>query len=198
MFNKIWGIMRLDTDVYEQVEHDQSATSQAAIIVFLTALLAAVSGFFSAQDLNEARETISTLEGLEEFPLLDTFLDFSPGSAALQGFIGVFMSWILWSAITNFVGTRLFDGEATFGEMLRVLGFAQAPRLLTLFIFIPCLGGLLSIIGSVWAFICGFCACRQGLDLSSGKALFAIFISWIVVVLINNLLLFPIYSLLPF
>jgi len=53
---------------------------------------------------------------------------------------GVVLGWLLWSVVTYFIGTSLFGGKTTVEEMLRVLGYASAPRLLGFFGFIPCVG----------------------------------------------------------
>ena len=75
------------------------------------------------------------------------------------------------------VGTSLFGGQATLGEMLRVLGFAQAPQLLGI---IPCLGGL---VGAIWALIASFIAIRQGLDLDNTKAFLTALIGFVVLMI---------------
>jgi Uncharacterized protein conserved in archaea len=49
------------------------------------------------------------------------------------------LRWVVWSAVTYWIETSLFEGKADLGEMLRVVGFAQAPLILAI---IPCLGWL--------------------------------------------------------
>jgi len=70
--------------------------------------------------------------------------------------------------VTLFVGTRFFHGEADMGQMLRVIGFAYLPLLLSI---IPCIGG---VIGILWAIAAGFIAIRQGLDLDDIKSLLTV------------------------
>lgn len=84
------------------------------------------------------------------------------------------------------------------GEMLRVIGFAQAPRLLSVFSFIPCLGAILSLAGAIWALVATFIGIRQGLDIDNGKTLLTIIISFIIVFFVNfligSILLAPMFS----
>ena len=49
MFNRIMGVFKLDVNTFEEIEHDESATSQAAIVVALVALLAVVGSGLGAQ-----------------------------------------------------------------------------------------------------------------------------------------------------
>ena len=92
-------------------------------------------------------------------------------STLIWGFVG----WLLWSVVTYFVGTALFKGQATVGEMLRVIGFAYAPQFISI---IPCIGW---IVGLIWTLAAGFVAVRQGLDLDNMKAFFTIVIGFILV-----------------
>jgi hypothetical protein len=64
------------------------------------------------------------------------------------------------------------------GEMLRVIGFSFAPQVISIIPFIgPC-------IGLIWTLLAGFVAVRQGLDLTTGKAIATILIGFIVYVII--------------
>ena len=156
MFDRIIGVLRLDAATYEEIEADESATTQAAIVV---AVVAIVGGLIGA--------------GI--------------GSALGANFIGsfirqlitAFVAWFVWAAVTYFVGTSLFNGKSTMGEMLRVLGFAQAPGIL---VIIPICG---AFVGWLWTLACSFIAIRQGLDLDNTKALLTAIIALIVVIVIN-------------
>ena len=100
-----------------------------------------------------------------------SFVQATGGSVGFIGSVAsTFISWLAWSFLTYFIGTRLFGGEATMGEMLRVLGFAYAPQLLGI---IPCLGGL---VGLIWSLAAAFVGIRQGLDVSNGKTALTILV----------------------
>jgi hypothetical protein len=141
MLARVIGVFKLDTKTFEEIEHNSSLTLYAAIIVALVSLVSGVgTGLFNG-----------------------IF-----GRNFVTGFVGsvfsTFFGWLLWSAITWFVGTRFFKGQADLTEMLRVIGFAYIPLILSI---IPCLG---SVIGIIWAILAGFIAIRQGLDLDNTKA----------------------------
>jgi hypothetical protein len=154
------GVLKLDVNTFEEVEHDQSATGQAALIVLIAAIIAGVgSGFFASS--------------------------FGGGSffgGFISTLIGALFGWILWSAVSYFVGTSIFKGQADLGEMLRVVGFAYTPQLLGI---IPCIGG---IVGAIWSLIAGFIAIRQGLDLDNTKAFLTIVVGFIAYIIIQGIL----------
>lgn len=91
--------------------------------------------------------------------------------------IWAFIGWALWSWVTWFVGTKLFNGQATVEEMLRVIGFAYSPQFLSI---IPCVGG---VIGGIWSLVAGFIAIRQGLELDNVKAFCTIVIGFLIFVI---------------
>ena len=147
-FNRIVGVFKLDVKTFEEIEHDTTATSQALLIVAIVSLLSGLGSGFSSRFLGNGSffgRFIGTL---------------------IWGFIG----WLLWSAVTYFVGTKFFGGKADLPEMLRVIGYAYAPQVLGI---IPCVGG---IVGGIWSLVAGFFAVRQGLDLDNVKSLFTILI----------------------
>lgn len=152
--DRIMGVFRLNAATFEEIEHDQNATGQAAIVVGVAALLSAIGSGIGAAFTHSS--------------FFGNFI-----SSLLWTFIG----WFLWSVVSYFVGTALFGGKADIGEMLRVLGFAYAPQVLAI---IPCIGG---IIGGIWSLVAGFIAIRQGLDLDNLKALLTVIVGFIVVVI---------------
>ena len=142
--------VKLENALYDEVEHDASAISQAALVVVLASVLAGLG---------------STLR---HFSIL--------GLAA--GILSSLVGWAVWSACTWFIGTRVFKGTADVGEMLRVLGFAYTPMMLGI---IPFIGGF---IGFFWSLACGVVAVRQGLDISTGKAVGTILLALLPALLI--------------
>jgi len=200
MFQRIMGVFKLDKATFAEIEGDQSATSQAAIVVVLVALVAGIGAAVAAVMLN--RTMPGLMEGLgdslgEGFDM-SMVPQMSPVGAFLNAVIGALLSWLVWSALTYFVGTKLFGATADMGEMLRVIGFAQAPRLLSGLSFIPCLGAILSLVGLVWALAASFVGIREGLDLDTGKTLITIIIAFIGAIAVSfliGLVMAPIFAI---
>ncbi|MEM7029236.1 MAG: Yip1 family protein [Chloroflexota bacterium] len=191
MINRIIGVLTLNVNVIEEIEHDENATMEAAMIVAAVAIVGAIGAFLGAQFGGA---------GLEEFSQQfggDVPIDIpipSPIGAAVSTFIGTFVTWVLWSALTYLIGTNMFNGQATMGEMLRVIGYAQAPRILGLFAFIPCLGALLGLVGGIWSLVAGFVAIRQGLDLDNTNTAITVVISFIIAIVVQLCVLTPIFA----
>lgn len=156
MFERIIGVLKLDVNTYEEIEADESATSQAAIVVAIVAIVGGLIG-----------GGISAAMG-------GSFL-----ASFLTTLLNAFIGWFIWSAVTYFVGTSLFGGQSSMGQMLRVLGFAQAPGILSI---IPVCG---AFVGWIWTLACTFIAIRQGLDLDNGKAAATAVIAFIAVIIVS-------------
>ena len=156
MINRILGVFKLDAGTFEEIEHDQSATSQAAMIVLAVAILGAIGGLFGGL-IGEG----------------------NPISSFFSPIISTLVGWLIWSVVIYFVGTSFFGGQADIGEMLRVVGFAHAPMVLGL---IPCIGW---IFGLVWTLAALVVAIQQGLDVDTGKAVITGLIGFILVVILN-------------
>jgi len=165
LVQRMIGVFKLDVANFEDIEQDQSATTQAATVVLIVALLSGIGrGIFGVGD--------------------SSFI-----GGFLSAFISTFIGWILWAVVTYFVGTSLFGGNADLGQMLRVIGFAFSPQLLGI---IPCVG---AIVGAIWTLVAGFIAVRQGLDLDNTKAFLTIAVGLVVYIAISfllNLILAPI------
>jgi hypothetical protein len=156
---RIIGVFKLDANTFEEIEHDQNATVQAAIIVAVVAIFGAFGS------------SIGALIG-----------DGSAVGAFFSFVVWAFISWLLWSVITYFVGTALFHGKATIEEMLRVIGFAYAPQILGI---IPCCGWF---VGLIWSLAAGFIAVRQGLDLDNTNAFLTVVVGFFVYLIGSGIL----------
>ena len=85
-------------------------------------------------------------------------------------------SWVLWAGITYLIGERIFQGEATWGELLRTLGFAKAPGVLYLLGVVPLLGTPVGAVVGIWMLVTAFIAIRQALDIGNGKTFLTVLV----------------------
>lgn len=167
MLERIIGVFKLDRNVFADIEHDQSALSQAAIVVAIVAALSAVGSLIGAL----FQLATGTTEGIGGSIL-----------GIVLSFVMVFVNWAIWSGVTFFVGTKLFNGEADFQEMMRVIGFAYAPQMLSI---IPCIG---PIVGGIWSLIASYIAIKEGLDLDDGQTIATVVVGWLVTMVIGVIL----------
>ncbi len=150
---RMMGAAMLDVPTYEEVEADESATGQAAIVVVLAAIAAGIGAI-----------------GGE-------------GSGVIGSIIGSLIGWALGAGVIYLVGTKLFGGTATWGEVLRTMGFAQSPGILRFLGFIPVLGGIIAIVVALWTLVTSIVAIRQALDVSTGKAVVVAIVAWLVMII---------------
>ena len=148
---------KLDTDFYNTVEHDTSYTGQAAAIVVIVGIVSGIGAW-----LGPADNLIGSVIG---------------------GVVWGVLGWFMWSGLTLYVGAKVFGGTADFGEMLRVLGFAQSPAVLTI---IPVFG----FVFWIWTLVAAIVAIREGLDFTTGKAIGTAVIGWLILVALQLVLAF--------
>jgi predicted Co/Zn/Cd cation transporter (cation efflux family) len=152
---------KLDASLYEEVEHDRTATGQAIVVVVIYSLAPAIGGMLHGGALALAFTTIAALIG-----------------------------WVAWAALTYLIGTRLLpepQTEADLGEMLRSTAFATAPGAIGVLGLIPIPGiRELSLLAAlIWTLIAMVIAVRQALDYkSTGRALGVCLIALSVVLIL--------------
>jgi hypothetical protein len=151
--DRMKGAALLHIDTYEEVEADQTATGQAAGVVALVAVAQAIGGASAG------------------------------GSGILSGLISALLGWLLWAGVTYLIGAKLLGGTATWGELLRTIGFAQTPGVLHVLSIIPVIGGIIRFGVAIWVLIAGIIAIRQALDVSTGKAIITAGLGWLVIIL---------------
>jgi len=97
------------------------------------------------------------------------------GEQVLAALVG----WLVWAGITYLVGDKVLGGTASWGELLRTLGFAQAPGVLMILGIIPFLGTPITALVAIWMLGAAFIAIRQALDFGNGKTLATVLIGWV-------------------
>lgn len=149
---RLLGAARLNIDVYEEVEADTTATGQAALVVCLVAVAAAI-GSANAGPVVVASRLIAALVG-----------------------------WLIWSGVTYLIGDKLLKGTATWGELLRTVGFALGPGILLMLAIVPAIAAPVRVVVNLWILVAAIVAIRQALDFGTGKAILTAvlgFITWV-------------------
>ena len=164
MVNRMIRAAMLDVEFYREAEADTSLTQEALMVVILVALAGSIGSFIGG------------------------VISRGFGSALLALIVALVMgvvTYYIWAYVAYFVGTQLFGAAVDPGEMLRVLGYASAPRVLSILSFIPCIGWLIALAGGIWALIAGFIGAREALDLDTTKTLITVAIGWVIMLIIT-------------
>ena len=152
--NRVFRAIKIDIDLYEEVEKDKTATIQAGVVVVLSSLAAGVGALQM---------------GASNFILAPIFS---------------LLSWYVWAYIIYFVGVKLFSGPSTksnHGELLRTIGFSSAPGLIRVFGVTPDLMTVTFIGSAFWMLACMVVAVKSALDYDSlWKSLGVVVIAWLV------------------
>lgn len=153
--DRIARAMRLDVSVYEEVEGDPTAMSQAMLIVVLASAAGGVAN-------------MSMTGGSRGF---------------IGGALAALLGWYVWAFLTYVIGTRLLpqaNTHADIGQLLRTIGFAAAPGLVQVVGIVPALAGLSGVVANVWTLVATVVAVRQALDYdSTGRAVVVCVIGWL-------------------
>ena len=132
---------KLDVNVYEEVEGDETAMGQAMTVVIIASLAAGIG-------------TISTagIGGL------------------VLGTIGALIGWLVWAYLTYYIGTRILPEPQTKSspsELLRTTGFSSAPGVIRILGVIPGLSAIVFFVAGIWMLAAMIIAVRQALDYQS-------------------------------
>ncbi len=166
--DRVVGAARLDIATYEEVEADTTATPQAMGVVVLAALSSGIGAVSSG------------------------------GTGVVGSLVGDLVGWVTAAVLIWVVGTKLLPEPQTrsdVGELLRTIGFAASPGLLSVLGLVPLIGGLILLVIWLWRLTATVIAARQALDYqSSARAVGVCIIAWIPygIVKLGSMLLFGI------
>ena len=151
--NRVFRAIKIDIDLYEEVEKDKSATVQAGVVVVLSSLAAGVG----ALQLGASNFLLAPVLSL--------------------------LSWYVWAYVIYFVGVKLFGDiktKSNHGELLRTIGFSSAPGLIRIFGVTPELMTVTFIGSAFWMLACMVVAVKSALDYESlWKALGGVVVAWL-------------------
>ena len=150
--NRIYRSVKIDPEVFDEVQKDKNATVAAGIVVVLSSLAAGI--------------------GASHLGNVNFFL--APGLSLA--------TWFIWAYIVYFVGVKLFPDsktKTTHAALLRSIGFSSAPGIIRVFGFSENLMSVTFIGSAFWMLACMVVAVKQTLSYKSlWKALGVVIIAW--------------------
>jgi len=163
--DRIFRAAKLDVHLYQEVEADRSAMSQAMAVVVISSLAAGIG-------------SIGMGVG-------------GPGGF-LFGIIASLGGWYLWAYLIFFIGTKVLPEPQTQsdpGELLRTIGFSSSPGFIRVLGIIPGLGALVFSLASIWMLVAMVVAVKQALDYkSTWRAVGVCAIGWVIQMVIFMIL----------
>ena len=156
---RLTGVLKLQAATFEEIEADTSATGQALAVVILGSIAYGIG--------------IGLVGGVTD---------------GLGVTIGALVGWVMWAVVTYLIGARLMPEPGTrsdVGELLRVIGFSNAPQLFGVFAFVPVLGYVVQVVVAFWILATTIMAVRQALDYrSTVRAAAVVLIGWVLFMII--------------
>lgn len=171
----------LDSDFYDLVERDPAFGRQAFFVVVLAAACAGSGAWIGLGEVVGS----ALWRDIRGWLAFGTWVVPDGGGLPFVVVANIALAvvgWVVWAATTGLIGSRAFGGTTDFGEMLRVLGFAQAPRVIAV---VPLLGP----VAAVWTLVASVVAIRQGLDFDTGRAIATAVAGWVVWLILQYLTL---------
>ncbi len=154
LISRIVRAVRLEPDLYEEVEADKTAQGQAMGVVILSSVAAGIGS-----------------------------ISFNGAAGLVIGTVGALIGWYVWAYMTYFIGTKLLpepQTEADLGQLLRTTGFSSAPGLIRVLGIIHPLATAVFVAAFVWMLVAMVIAVRQALDYTSTwRAVGVCLIGWI-------------------
>jgi hypothetical protein len=159
--------LKLDPELYEEVEADKGSMGQAMLVVVMVSVAAGIGSI-----------GILGIEGV----IVGTILDL--------------IGWFIWAFLAYVIGTKLLPEPQTksdLGELLRVIGFARSPGIFLILLLIPVAGKFIAVILTIWMFVAMVIAVRQALDYKStwraaGVCILGAVIYFIINIVVNSFL----------
>lgn len=159
--HRLVGAIRLQPSVFEEVEHDTTATGQAVAVVAIAGISSGVA-----------------------------FVWYGGFVGVVSSMVWALVTWAMLAGSMWIVGTKILPGrrtEADLGQLLRTTGFAAAPGLLWFIGVIPVFGWFIWIGVMIWVLAATVVAVRQALDYEDTlRAVLSVALASVVVLLVTS------------
>ena len=182
--DRFTGVLRLDRGTFAGIKQDDAAANgQAVAIVALSGLLSGIGTSDSIAQI--ARQPVPVDPAAAAVVNAYASFDTTGGRIAVVVLSVVlsFVAWVAFAALARWLGRTLFGAApdaATPAQMRNLLGWGYAPLLLNVFIIVPVVGGLISLVGAIWGLVTQVVGIRTALDISTGRSVGLVFVTAIL------------------
>jgi hypothetical protein len=174
-WERLSGVVGLKRPIYEVIQRDPEATSQAWWIVVLLGLANGIAWIVTPVVAVFPGMPEEMASSAAEVAAALTFDTTERQLAALAvATLGAILSWYLSSWLLRVIGNRVagrVGRQITTEEMRRLVAWGYAPTLASFLRPIPVVGPLLATLGALWAFVTGVMAVRTAFGVGIWKAI---------------------------
>jgi hypothetical protein len=142
LVDRMIGVSTLKQPFFADIRRDTDATGQALIVVALAAIAAGI-GAAGQQEPGIIWQVIKAIGG-----------------------------WVIFSVVAFFIGSMFNRGgeRISLGQVLRLMGFAQAPKIIGALAIIPLIGWIAGLAAAIWFLIVAIVALREAFHVPTGTA----------------------------
>ena len=174
--NRVFGIIKIDNNIFKEIDKDGSAILQAFLVALLTAIVNALIAkkyYFSTANF--------------DIPIVILIV------------FWIFLNWYVLSYLINIIGLNIFSNgksKSKSKNLLRLIGYSYSPELIKfLIIFYPQFIQVISLGTFIWVVACQVLAVKLTFNLKGlWKSLAIIVLSYILQILLVAFLLLAILS----
>jgi len=150
--------------VYREIRQDEKAANEAYMIVGAAAVAMLIGGFIGG-----------LIGGGFVWAIL----------SAIIGAVFYLVGWVVFVIAAQLMATKAFNAQITFKEILRPLGYVQAPAIVNVLSFIPILGALITWLAGIYCLVLSFFAVRESTGLDTTKSIITVIVAWAAQVVIG-------------
>jgi hypothetical protein len=170
MLDRLMGVLTLKAPVYKEIAEDKNATTSAAVIVIVMALITGILGALVLAVVGSA------------LPAGTATVSTNPVVSIIRTLISAIVSWLIGGWVIAFVSKTFFGGKTDTGEMLRVFGYTQIFQIIGI---VPCLGTIVALVLSLIAAVIGI---REASEFDTTKAILTAVVAFIILVIVSVIL----------
>lgn len=216
-FGLLWNALFLENRAYAAMSQEKSPVRKGLVILIILGLALGVAGFIgatlewaSSPSLNAIKDTVYELNQqapwwrfMEQDPqALQMFQQIWDQVWRIVGFmvptpasslgglvarpLGLIITWLIFGLVVHLFA-RMLGGTAALSQTLGATSLAAAPQLLGLLTALPFV--VVSGIG-VWTLLCRYMAVRVTHDLSWARAMWAVLLTFLVLLFLVFLVAF--------
>ncbi len=151
LWSRMLKVSRLNSSAYLELRNDQAATGQSIAALFLASLSYAIGSSLRFEPFG--------LYGLVVGIMAQLILSMFAG--------------LIWALIAFFLGTKLFQGKASFWQLARPLFFSATPGVFFILIGIPveAIYRTITTIVAVWIIIGGVIALKNSMGFGYDRSM---------------------------
>lgn len=163
--SRLMRVIRFDASVYREIAADTNALSQALVVVVASIIISSLGSIGSIMQI-----------GGDVLAMV---------AIVIASIIGGLVGFALFSFLAAFIAQNFFQGRTNFQEMARTLGFTYIFQVVGVLGIIPCLGGLIALLGVVATIAAAIIALRESAEFDTTKAAITAVLAGLAVLAIN-------------